>query len=51
MFKCWIRDVVEWTDQSGEPDSTKREVGTDAFRKYVMRLTHTKKIHNFPNHK
>ena len=31
MFKCWIRDVVEWTDQSGEPDSRKREVGTDAF--------------------
>ena len=51
MFKCWIRDVVEWTDQSGEPDSRKREVGTDAFRKYVMRLTNTKKIHNFPNYK
>ena len=51
MFKCWIRDVAEWTDQSGEPNSSKREVGTDALRKYVMKMTGTKKIHNFPKHK
>ena len=51
MFKCWIRDVVEWTNQSGEPNSSKREVGTDALRKYVMKMTGTKKIYNFPKHK
>ena len=38
MFKSWIKDVsesiVNGTTQSGVP-ANKREVGTDAFRKYV----------------
>ena len=46
MFKSWITDISEWTDQSGAP-SEDREVGTDALRRYVMRLTQTKKIKNF----
>lgn len=46
MFKPWIRDVVEWTNISGVP-ANQREVGTDAFRKYVMSVTDTKKITNF----
>jgi len=46
MFKPWIKDVKEWTEISGVPAS-QREVGTDAYRKYVMRLTNTKKIDNF----
>jgi hypothetical protein len=48
MFKSWIRDVREWTKVSGVP-ATQREVGTDAFREYVMRMTNTKKIKNFIN--
>jgi hypothetical protein len=48
MFKSWIRDVKEWTEVSGVP-ATQREVGTDAFREYVMRMTNTKKIRNFIN--
>ena len=41
MFKSWIKDVTEstYTDQSGVPAS-EREVGTDALRKYAMRLAH-----------
>lgn len=46
MFKPWIKDVVEWTDVSGVP-ANQREVGTDALRKYAMRMTDTKKIDNF----
>jgi len=46
MFKPWIKDVVEWTNQSGVPAS-QREVGTDAYREYTMRMTGTKKINNF----
>ena len=46
MFKPWIKDVREWTEVSGVP-ANQREVGTDAFRKYVMRMTQTKKIDNF----
>lgn len=46
MFKSWIKDVNEWTDVSGVP-SSQREVGTDALRKYVMKMTHTNKIQNF----
>ena len=38
MFKSWIKDVsesfVNGTTQSGVP-ADQREVGTDAFRKYV----------------
>lgn len=48
MFKPWIRDVVEWTDQSGVP-SDHRLIGTDSLRKYLMRLTQTKNIKNFIN--
>ena len=48
MFKPWIRDVVEWTDQSGVP-SDERLVGTDSLRKYLMRLVQTKNIKNFIN--
>jgi nicotinic acid mononucleotide adenylyltransferase len=46
MFKSWIKDVNEWTEVSGVP-ANQREVGTDAFRKYAMKMTHTKKIDNF----
>jgi hypothetical protein len=46
MFKPWIYDVKEWTDKSGVPAS-QREVGTDAFREYVMRMVGMKKIDNF----
>jgi hypothetical protein len=40
--------IKEWTNQSGVA-ANQREVGTDAFREYVMRLTSTKKIKNFIN--
>jgi nicotinamide mononucleotide adenylyltransferase len=46
MFKSWIKDITEWTDVSGVP-ADQREIGTDSLRKYVMRLTGTKKIINF----
>lgn len=46
MFKSWIKDVKEWTNQSGVP-ANQREVGTDALRKYTMKMTGTKKIDNF----
>lgn len=46
MFKPWIKDVKEWTNNGGVP-SQQREVGTDAYRKYVMKMTGTKKITNF----
>jgi hypothetical protein len=46
MFKPWIRDVVEWTNISGVP-SDQREVGTDSFREYTMKMSDTKKITNF----
>ena len=48
MFKSWIRDLNEYTEQSGVP-SDQRLVGTDAFRKYAMRMTDTKAIKNFIN--
>lgn len=48
MFKPWIKDVKEWTKISGVP-AKQREVGTDALRKYVMRMTGTKDIKNFIN--
>ena len=38
----------EWTEKSGVP-SDQREVGTDALRKYVMRITGTTDIKNFIN--
>lgn len=46
MFKPWIKDVREWTDQCGVP-SHQREVGTDEYRKYTMKMTNTNKIKNF----
>ncbi len=49
MFKPWIKDVreiSEWTEISGVPAS-QREVGTDAFREYTMKMSNTKKITNF----
>jgi hypothetical protein len=48
MFKSWIHDLVEWTDESGVP-AEKREIGTDALVQYAMKMTHTKKIRNFIN--
>jgi len=36
----------EWVDKSGVP-ANQREVGTDAFREYVMKMSNTKKIDNF----
>jgi nicotinic acid mononucleotide adenylyltransferase len=48
MFKSWIYDVKEWTEVSGVP-ADQREVGTDAFREYTMKMTDLKKIKNFIN--
>jgi hypothetical protein len=48
MFKSWIYDVKEWTDISGV-SADKREVGTDALRKYTMKMTNTVSIKNFIN--
>lgn len=50
MFKSWITDISEWTETSGVP-ADQREVGTDALRKYLMKLTQTKKIKNFVKNK
>jgi len=51
MFKSWITDVSEktnFTNVSGVP-ADQREVGTDEYRKYTMRMTGLKKIRNFIN--
>jgi len=40
--------MKEWTEVSGVP-ADQREVGTDAFRKYVMKMTGTTNIKNFIN--
>ena len=52
MFKCWIHDVMEaivnYPGPSGVP-ANQREVGTDAHREYVMRITGVKEIRNFIN--
>lgn len=48
MFKSWIRDLNEFTEVSGVPAS-QREVGTDSFRRYAMKMTGTKQIKNFIN--
>jgi hypothetical protein len=48
MFKSWIKDISEWTEVSGV-SATQREVGTDALRDYVMKMTGTKSIDNFLN--
>ena len=52
MFKSWIRDVMEAVVNYPGPsgvDSDQRLVGTDAHRKYVMRMTGTTDIKNFIN--
>ena len=52
MFKSWIRDVMESVVNYPGPsgvDSDERLVGTDAQRKYVMRMTGTSDIKNFIN--
>lgn len=48
MFKSWIRDLKEWTNQSGVP-ADQRLVGTDAHREYVMKIMGVKEIKNFIN--
>lgn len=51
MFKSWITDIREvaaFTDQSGVP-ADQREVGTDALRKYAMKMSGTDMIKNFIN--
>jgi hypothetical protein len=53
MFKSWIKDLnkieeQQWTNVSGVP-ANQREVGTDALRKYAMKMTGTKEIKNFIN--
>jgi hypothetical protein len=53
MFKSWIKDLnkideQQWTNVSGVP-ANQREVGTDALRKYTMKMTGTKEIKNFIN--
>jgi hypothetical protein len=52
MFKSWIRDVMEAVVNYPGKDgvsSDQREVGTDSYRKYAMRMTGTKEIKNFIN--
>jgi hypothetical protein len=52
MFKSWIKDVMEAVVNYPGPsgvDSDQRLVGTDAHRKYVMRMTGTTDIRNFIN--
>ena len=50
MFKSWIKDVMEavvnYPGPSGVP-ADQREVGTDAHRKYAMRMTGLQDIKNF----
>lgn len=48
MFKSWIKDLNEWTNQSGVV-ADKRLVATDSYRKYAMKMTDTKQIKNFIN--
>lgn len=52
MFKSWLRDVseavVNYPGPSGVP-ATEREVGTDAHRNYVSRLSGVQGIKNFIN--
>ena len=52
MFKSWIRDVMEAVVNYPGKDGVsadQREVGTDSYRKYAMRMTGTKEIKNFIN--
>ena len=52
MFKSWIRDVMEAVQNYPGPcgvSADKREVGTDSYRQYAMRMTGTEGIKNFIN--
>jgi hypothetical protein len=46
MFKPWIEDISEWTNNQGTTYKEK-EMGTPERLKYVMRLMGLKKIDNF----
>jgi hypothetical protein len=46
MFKPWIQDIREWTNDCGTTQREK-EVGTFERLKYVMRLMGLKKIDNY----
>jgi hypothetical protein len=46
MFKPWIQDICEWTDNCGTTEKEK-EVGTFERLKYLMRLSGLKKIDNY----
>ena len=52
MFKAWIHDVMEsvvnYSGPSGVP-ANQRLVGTDAHKKYVMKMMGVKEIRNFIN--
>ena len=52
MFKSWIRDVMEavvnYPGPSGVP-GPQREVGTDSYREYTMRMTGTVGVKNLIN--
>jgi hypothetical protein len=47
MFKPWIQDITEWTDDCGTTEKEK-EVGRPERVKYLMRLMGLKKIDNYP---
>jgi len=52
MFKSWIRDVMEAVQNYPGPSGVsadQREVGTDSYRQYAMRMTGTQEIKNFIN--
>ena len=52
MFKSWIRDVMEAVQNYPGPcgvSADKREVGTDSYREYAMKMTGTEGIKNFIN--
>jgi phosphopantetheine adenylyltransferase len=46
MFKPWIQDITEWTDNCGTTEKEK-EVGRPERVKYLMRLMGLKKIDNY----
>lgn len=47
MFKPWIQDIAEWTDNCGTTEKEK-EVGRPERLKYLMRLMKVPKIDNYP---
>lgn len=47
MFKPWIQDITEWTDNCGTTEKEK-EVGRPERVKYLMRLMNLKNIDNYP---